>query len=291
MTSELEREMPDLEDLAAYIDGRLSGARKSQVEERLLHDDEYHEVFLDAVRFQQKQAQDAGEVVRPAAGRWRRSWRVAVPLAAAAVVVVAVTIRSPDRTVAGWASRLDAQAVLAQGEDWDDPGWTRSRGPEDLPYRPQELAFRLGARSLHLRLALSAGDRETLDLEAGRLARLAREAELFLVPSLYEGLRDETVGIEALPARVGLAEKSCYEDGSPEKRLFLLGAWAEAGRLAALTGDAKALARVIRGRPTVLPEDGIDAQIRLLDAVEKSGDDRFERAASAFSEILSDLAG
>ena len=39
----LELEAADLEDLAAYIDGRLSGEKKEQVDERLLrslHGDE-----------------------------------------------------------------------------------------------------------------------------------------------------------------------------------------------------------------------------------------------------------
>lgn len=298
MTSELEREtvnledLEDLEDLAAYVDGRLSGARKSQVEERLLRDDEYHEVFLDAVRFQQTQAQGTGEVVRPAAGRWRRSWRVAVPLAAAAaVVVVGMTLLYPDRTVAGWASRLDPQAVLAQGGRWDDPGWSRSRGEEGA-YRPKELACRLGVRSLHLRLALSAGDRETVARQADRLARLARDAELVLVPALYESLHDEAVEIDVLRGRVELAEEACYEDGSPEKRFFLLGAWLEAGRIAALTGDGKALTRLARARPAVLPEDGLDSQFVFLDvALERKGEDRFKETLSAFANLLHVLAG
>lgn len=297
MTPELERETvdlegPDLEDLAAYIDGRLTGARKTQVEERLFRDDEYHEIFLDAVRFQQAQAQGAGEVVRPPAGRWGRSWRVAATVAAAAAAaVLGVVLLSPDRTVAGWASRLAPQAVLAQGERWDDPGWSRSRGGEEA-YRPKELAFRLGVRSLQLRLALSAGEREIVALQADRLARLAREAELVLVPALYESLKDDDVEIGELRRRAELAEKACYEDDSPEQRFYLLGAWAEAGRLAALTHDGKALSRLARARPAVPPEAGLDSLLANLDAaLDRKGADRFQESLSAFSGILSALAG
>ena len=73
---------PDLEDLAAFVDGRLSGERKARVEKRLLRDEGYYEVFLETVRFQQEQGQEGDRVaaVVPIA-RWR-SWRVAAPLAA-----------------------------------------------------------------------------------------------------------------------------------------------------------------------------------------------------------------
>ena len=40
------RDSPDLEDLAAYLDGRLSNELKARVEERLARDEDYYEIFL-----------------------------------------------------------------------------------------------------------------------------------------------------------------------------------------------------------------------------------------------------
>ena len=47
-----ESQAADLEELAAFIDGRLSGERKARVEERLLRDEDYYEIYLETVQFQ-----------------------------------------------------------------------------------------------------------------------------------------------------------------------------------------------------------------------------------------------
>ena len=67
----------DLEELAAYIDGRLSKDRRARVEERLLSDEDFYEVFLETVRFQQEDAQrdDAFDVALEFAGPGERSDR------------------------------------------------------------------------------------------------------------------------------------------------------------------------------------------------------------------------
>jgi hypothetical protein len=295
MLSETQYEIPDLEDLAAYIDGRLDGERKAQVEERLLRDEEYHEVFLDTVRFQEEQAGDVGKLVVPDAGRWRRSWRLAVPMAAAAILAVAVGLFYPGRgpTADDWVSCLDAEAVLAQGKGWDDPGWSRTRGPGERPYPPQQLAFRLGVHTLHLRLALGAGDRQASSRQSGKLANLARDAGLLMVPSLYDNLDTETGDIDVLQAQQAeeLLVKS-YDD-SPEGRLFVFGQWVEAGRLAALAGDGDAFARIVRTAPELPANDAISALVKRLESVlkqDKIDSDDFTETLRVYDEIVRTLA-
>lgn len=288
--------LADLEELAAFVDGRLSGDRKARVEERLLRDEDYYEVFLETVRFQQEDGRREGRE-RGAApvpiSRWR-SWRVAAPLAAAAVLAVAVGVLWPFRGLAGY---LDAAAVVAH-KDWDDPGWRRPRsGDACSACSPEEIALRLGAQTINLRVALKAGDRPAAQRAAGQSAALADAADIFT--GLYEelGERLEVEELEALLEPAREAEELLavsFGKGSPEARRFALGRWAEAGRLAALSEDARALRRIVRRDPGARSEAAIAPQVESLEDLvgrRDLGDEDFAAAGKAFWKILYDLAG
>ncbi len=304
---ELERDAPDLEDLAAYLDGRLSGERKSRVEERLARDEDYYEVFLESVRSLQdcgrgEAAGEGGVVVRPAA--WWQSWRAIAPLAMAATLVAAVGLarlmRGPSMNE--WVTRLDAKAVTNSGDLWDDPDWKRSRGGSDPGSDPdlrrrQEVAFRIGTRTVDLRVALAAEDRSAARRAAADLEKLTGAGDFFPLSGPFAELRELIDGEElgALSARASELESHLadgFED-RPEEDRYRLGAWNEAGRLAALAHDAEVLAAIFRDRRIAQEIERIAPHLDEIEAVVEAdpGKQDFKAAATAFSQIARALAG
>lgn len=297
---ELERDAPDLEDLAAYLDGRLSDERRAQVEERLLRDEGFYSVFLESARFQQEQLEESGggEVVAPAA--WWRSWRVIAPMAVAASLVIAVSLwrlnQGPNTSVAD----LNASKIVDQ-EGWAEPGWTvlRSSNITQGRYQPKELAFRIGLRTVDLQVALAAGRRDAARMLTAMLEQLTDAADLFGASATYRDLLDriESADFEALARQAAEIEKLIaegYEADPEEDRGFALGTWTEIGRLAALAGDAKVLADIFRDRRQAQSIDDIAKHLDELEAIVDQSDpdeEDFEAAAVAFSKIVRKLAG
>lgn len=304
---------PDLEDLAAYFDGRLSAERRAQVEERLVRDEDYYDVFLENVHALQEKAdeRDGGEV-ELAAGR--RPWRVAAevatvagPLAVAAALVAAIglsLLRGRGPSTGEWVARLDATAVVGWGKLWDDPSWERSRsgGPEVSLLTPEQLAFRIGTRTVDLRVALAGDDLLAVKRASTQLATLTNaRIDLLLFSSGYEDLTqridsDPLVDLTTKTADLEAYLAEALED-SPEAGNYHLGQWNEAGRLAALSSDAEVLAGVFRRKDRSLPlsaNDKIAPHLAKIEAVvEKTepGAEDFKAAAVAFSEIARAMAG
>lgn len=292
--SEPERHVPDLEDLAAYVDGRLSAERRAWVEAHLLRDEELYEVFLATVEFQKEHGRSA-EKPNP---RWSRIWLL-LPLAAAAALALTLAPsllreRAPTQK---WAELLEPAAIAALNEDWSDPGWSRKRG-ENCPL-PEALPFRMGAWSLDLRLALLAGDDVEAQQLALQLANLAACGGLYLQESAYSQLAAQWTVTRAVDRREqatsiekGLAE--LFGDDPRELRLFRLGGWAEAGRLAAATRNAPALARIIRNAPETGEIPEIKPQLAKLESLAKRSalePQDFTAADEAFRAILDQPAG
>ncbi len=292
-----ESHAPDLEDLAAFVDGRLSGERKERVEERLLRDEDYYEVFLATVGFREEQdreqqgrEEERGPAAPVAISRWR-SWHVAAPLAAAAVLAIAVGVLRPAGDLA---AALDAPAIVAR-ETWADTGWsvTRSGGPGPSGLEPEELAFRLGARTIDLRVALAGDDRQAAERFAAQAAGWSGDPDQFhlfhLVPG-YQHLGERIADgeTEALLDLARQAEELLAEslEGAEAQR-FALGRWAEAGRLAALSGDAGALDQVLRRDPGSRRVAAIGSQVERLEEPDLEP----AVAEEAFRGILRALAG
>ncbi len=309
---ELERDAPDLEDLAAYLDGRLSAERRAQVEERLLHDEDYYDVFTENVQFLQQHGQQeqaaagGGEVVAPAA--WWRSSKViaalAVPAAIAATLVVAVSLPRLmlGPTIDDWVARLDAKAVTSSKDLWHDPDWQRPRGGSgSTPVQPdlrrqQELAFRIGTRTVDLQVALAAGDRTVARGAATQLKQWTGDS-FYLLPyrQAWAELM-ERIDVEdpsALRAEVAELERHLAEqgfEGGPADR-YKLGKWNEAGRLAALAKDAKVLAGIWRRQQIARGIPEIANHLGALEAVLEQPELDFAAAEATFSEIADALAG
>ncbi len=245
---ELERNAPDLEDLAAYLDGRLSDERRTQVEERLLRDEDYYDVFMETVRYreEQGQAEGGGEVVAPAV--WWRKWKGVAPLAVAATLVAAVGLRSFMLTpsTGELMARLDVAEIVDQ-EDWSKPGWPVLRSIPDL--ESEQRAFRIGTRTVDLRIALAAGDENAASL-ANRLGILTGNDEsLTQFREPYMALREEIGSGKLDASRRKAAElEQLLAEGLEGTAKYELGKWNEIGRLGALTGDAEVLRDLWRQR-------------------------------------------
>ena len=178
---------PDL--VAAFIDGRLSGADRERVVRLLADSEEAFEIYADAVRARADLDADAiiplpvpdPVPVRPAADPVpiRRSrWLTAgAPLAAAAALLIAVLPRVETNIAnAAFAMRAESiaqpltarpQLAMALRSGLDEPRWSATRGGGSALVE-STAALRLGTHATDLQVALAVEDRE-------RAARLAAE--------------------------------------------------------------------------------------------------------------------
>jgi len=264
-----------LEELAAYLDGRLDGERKERMEERLARDEELYEVFVESAAFEQRgtlAAEEEGDeptvvegfprldaVSSPAAdelspGRRWATWAVAAAVALVAVGVSwLLSVQSPLRRSGDLLADLrlevaagtDLEARLGAG--WYDPAWPARRGTGDVGadgLTAEVRSFRLGAQTAALDAALAAGDREAAYVLASRIAALAEAGELFAAAALFGELADAAEGPEPvaeLVERARRGERYLVEVAEVER--FRAGRWAETGRLAVGTGELDLLAR------------------------------------------------
>ena len=223
---DIELQDSDFEELAAFIDGRLSGERKARMEQRLLFDEDLYEVFLETVRFREQDGGAASVTPHPRAfaatdaadkrPRFRRWWGPAAALAAAAVVAFVVVLPRGERSAADWASLLPPGSPAATyGEGWDDAPWSRTRSEADCQrYGEERCAFRLGAEVLELEVALRAGDAGAAARQATRISDWASGLELYFAAERYENLRDRLVAgapADELRTDATLAEASLAE--------------------------------------------------------------------------------
>ena len=160
----------DLELIAAFIDGRLSGEERARAVKMLADSDEALELFASTMR--ERQTSDVKVVPIATARRWRQ-WKVVLPVAAAAAIAVVMVPRmsgpgKSDALANQYAMELTQDPRFAGGlrKGWDVPGWNVNRGAaRETPGTSRagsaaesKLAFRLGARTLHLQVALLRGD-------------------------------------------------------------------------------------------------------------------------------------
>ena len=125
---------PDLELIAAFIDGRLSTEERARAMKLLAESDEALEVFASAL---QDQADTPAVNVTPiaTARRWRQ-WKVIAPIAAAAmlaIVVVPTLVRRggrPDSAQAYAAALTQDSRFAAELRPGWDQRWAVTRGGE-----------------------------------------------------------------------------------------------------------------------------------------------------------------
>lgn len=306
----------DLELLAAFIDGRLSGEERARAVKMLANSDEALELFASTIREQRATEPAVVKVVPITTARRWRQWKVMVPAAAAAVLAIVMV---PRLVGTGGHAVLANEYAMELARDprfdgglragWEERGWSVTRGGglsrEGTATRAgsaaeSRLAFRLGVRSLDIQVALRRGD-TTL---AGRLATdildLLNGVDLSEpVKATYADLKSRlaTDALARSTERASDAERDLRELlGSAS---FTFGQWVGAAELAAQTHDASFFesehgTRFIR---STLPSDSLATEdveaLRSIDARMKAGtDDRMlEDVRAVLQGIIRRRAG
>lgn len=233
---------PELEALAAFVEGRLEANERTAVIEHLAGCDACREVVAEsralAGELELVAREAAPEVVPfPVRRRLLPGWRFGV--AAALVLVGAglgffVLLRPPsvEALLGRLVNRGDAVHLPAT---WTDPTWSVMRG-EGPTLSDRAVAFRLGVRSADLALALAMRDQEAV-------RRLAAENVLLLsgvpfsepIATTYREIAakasEPSTNWSEL-ARSAVAAGAEVRD-STDENLVELGRWAETGRLLA----------------------------------------------------------
>jgi len=243
----------DLELMAAFIDGRLSGEERARAVKLVADSDEALELFAHAVRGLNTPAVQVVPITT--ARRWRQ-WKVLVPVAAAAVLAIVMVPRlvgPSGRAILAneYAMQLAQDPRFAGGlrEGWDQRGWTVMRGgglSREAPGAQRtgsqtetRLAFRLGVRSVDLQVALRRGD-----------TALANRLTTEILETLNAVAFSEPVAASYSEFRSRLATdtlaRSIDRASGAERELrdllgsssFAFGQWVGAAELAAQTHDA-----------------------------------------------------
>ncbi|MDX1502006.1 MAG: zf-HC2 domain-containing protein [Thermoanaerobaculia bacterium] len=243
---------PDLESLAALLDGRLHGAERERVVAHLDSCEACYEVFVESGRALAEEGKEGGgeggTVLRPARDRWGRGGRrlAAAVLAAAATVAVAIGIlgRTGGSAASDAVALQRALAVIAAGPEAvaGREAWSALRSGQALAgVNSAQRAFRLGVLSAELEVVLRAGDREAGEPLVREIVALLRPFELSQIEvEQYRRLLEELESdgpLEPLVERARETAATLPEAVGEEAGLYLLGLWAEAGRLAAAAGD------------------------------------------------------
>jgi hypothetical protein len=295
---------PDL--IAAFIDGRLSGAERERVVSLLAKSEAAFEIYADAVRA--RDDLDADSIISLSSRREKRSkrwWAAGVPIAAAAALVIAVlpTVQA-RRDTAMLAMRSESitqpfarrpQLAVALGSTWDEGRWSVNRGAGST-FVDSVAALRLGVRATDLQVALAVGDRERAGRAAGEMVDLLGSVNVGETSRAeYEDLRKRIVSDGLSGQTMGAAATA---DDNLRDLLdspwYGFGKWFAAGELAARARSveffksdetARFLEAAIRsGR---FPPDEVET-LRQVAALAKRGvaENEFETVRARFAELI-----
>ena len=311
---------PDL--VAAFIDGKLSGADRERVVRLLADSEEAFEIYADAVRAR-ADLEAEGIIplpvpdpvpVRPAADPVpiRRSrWLTAgAPLAAAAALLIAVLPRVETNLAnAAFAMRAESiaqpltgrpQLAMALRSGLDEPRWSATRGGPST-FVDTTAALRLGARATDLEVAIAVGDRE----RAGRL--VTEMVELLDSVTLSDATRAEygelrkrinTGGsISSIKAAAVTADEHLHD--FLDSRWYGTGKWLAASELAARAHSAdffksSETARFLKAaiRSGEFAPDEVEA-LRQVERAAKRGiaENEFAMVRETFAKLIQRHAG
>ncbi|HEX2093138.1 MAG TPA: hypothetical protein VHG28_12075 [Longimicrobiaceae bacterium] len=236
----------EAERLAALLDGRLDAKQRAEVLERLTASEEAFEAYVDAVAVMRELESDDTPGVIPLHATtprpwWRRPgahWLALAALVAGAALapwmwsrVRTVDPGDPNRFV----ESLEERGGRLPGE-WDGRPWGTTRGGEDAVSDPAR-AVRLGARLVDLDLAVRTRDRRTTEIAADVAALLEGVPGARFVADEYREL-GERAGEPPEPLLTVLERGWDDVGGMVDRDRFEMGAWVEAGRIAAARRDA-----------------------------------------------------
>lgn len=242
----------DQEMIAAFIDRRMSAEDRQAFMKRLDEEEALYEVFVETVRFRDQEAgRPATVIAHPAS---RRKWGRLAAVAALIAVAVAAPVVLRNLSEAGYASRLVADGTLSGllDDQWLDKGWPTMRGSSPGT-NEFDTALQAGVRQVELEVALRLGRGDDAEYLAGGLEHLLRGIVMSDHLRLdYAEVREAVAEPETALARaeaVGQALAGFLRD---DRIAYDLGQWAEAGVLAARSGNtgllgSRAFKRELRG--------------------------------------------
>ena len=301
----------DFELIAAFIDGKLGGAERERVVKLLGEAEHAFEIYADAVRTRDDVGRGGNPSVislddhrDPRPVPWRRWWQAA-PVAAAAVLLLAVMpvirarrgVSGLDLPTQALLEPLNGQASLATAlrVQLDQPSWSVTRGGSSVAV-DSASALRLGVRAADLQAALALEDRERAGRIAQEMADLLRPVSVSNASvAEYEAIRTRLVNrdsISAVNAAATSAETNL--DALLDSPWFGFGKWYGAGELAALAHSASFFSdphtkefldsAIERGR--LAPED-VDL-LRQVSGIAKRGvaDADFATVQEKFAELI-----
>jgi hypothetical protein len=239
---------PDLETLAAFVDGRLATAERDVVVRHLADCDACREVVAESSALAAALATEDRVAGDPTPLREARVRGSRAPLlaatAAAALALVSLSwwfglSRSREERALAELGRPELAARLPA--TWAEPVWPvlRSASPR-LP--GSVAAFRAGVRHVDLPVALARGQSELGARFAREIAHQLRSTPFADAAALEMESFAKELEI-APPSRAESIERARRLDESSARLLdpewLALGRWAEGGRLLALAGDSR----------------------------------------------------
>ncbi|HEX5757905.1 MAG TPA: zf-HC2 domain-containing protein [Thermoanaerobaculia bacterium] len=295
---------PELEEIAAFLDGRLSGADRARISEHLSVCEECLELFTEtahALRETSAGTEEGKVVPFDAPARPSRRW---LPYAAAAALLLALAVPAyrlflapPGVAVAELVEPL-AGSRDAAGAVWTGPVY---RGAEDEPSEAFRAdSFLVGAHLAGFQTAAVAGDSRAAADAARRVANYLDENGF--LPEETKRFRDAQLELGADPPASTQDYVSLVEEASePIEESFSevhlpFGQWAQAGYVAARTANGawferranrRFLSWLLRQGEEIDPE--ALAALRRIEAIRKReplGARDFQELAGQFEAIL-----
>jgi hypothetical protein len=301
---------PDL--VAAFIDGKLSGADRERVVRLLAESEAAFEVYADAVRAREDLDADAiiPIPVRPPVPVRRPRWlTVGAPLAAAAALLIAVLPRVVSNPAATFAMGAESiakpltdrpQLAMALSSALDEPRWSATRGGVST-FVDSTAALRLGARATDLQVALAVGDRERANRVVVEMVDLLDSVILSdAARAEYGEIRKRITTGDSTSVLIGAAATADEHLGDfLASRWYGVGKWLAAGELAARTHSAEFFkssetTRFIEAaiRSGGFAPDEVEA-LRQVEGVAKRGiaESEFETVRETFANLIKRHAG
>lgn len=233
---------PDLELLAAFVEGRLEPAERTRMIEHLADCDACREIVAESRALVLEVGADGATGGAPPAALARNpGWRKVRWVAAAAALVAAVGVAvwmargsaSIDSTIAQF---IDAGAHRGLPAEWSDPVWPVLRGG-GLVAVDRSVAFRLGVRSVDLEISWARAELEAvrqLALESASLVRRLPFTESIAATLEDLGSRAAAGRLDEPAFRAALAVMTTELPLAAGPDEFALGRWAEGARLSAM---------------------------------------------------------
>jgi len=240
----------DLELIAALIDGRLAGAERQRAIELVSSSEAALEIYTDALRVQADLAPEKVVALVPRRQAGTRRWLAIAPLAAAAVLLIAIvpTVKARrDQALFASTAMSIAQPVMGRAQvpgalatGWEERNWSVTRGAASRLVE-STVAFRLGVRAVDLQVALVRADTVPAVRVTDEIVEsLKMEPLSESVMADYSALRTRitsTAPREQVVASASRSEEAM--DAFLGSRWFDFGKWFAAGELAARTHSSE----------------------------------------------------